>query len=186
VWEWTGANAAGFGDPLAREPERVAADVASGAQTADAADRVYGVVLLPSGEADAGATAVRRTELLAARLAAATVPSHVETVPGDAPLELLGGELALVEHQGGRHFVTVTGRALLGPADGNFKDGCAVLERPIRALAPEFATHEGRAGLTIRYREYLCPVTGCRVETEILREGGEPLHDMALVGGGQS
>lgn len=186
VWEWTGANATGFGDPLAREPERVAADVASGALTADAAERVYGVVLLPSGEADAGATAARRTELLAARLAAATVPSHVETVPDDAPLKLLGGELALVEHQGGRHFVTVTGRALLGPAGGNFKNSCAVLERPIRVLAPEYATHQGRAGFTVRYREYLCPITGRRVETEILREGDQPLHDMALAGGGQS
>ena len=57
-------------------------------------------------------------------------------------------------------FVTVTGRAVLTPASGNFKDGCAVLERPLRAVDPEFATREGRAGYLVRYREYLCPATG--------------------------
>jgi N-methylhydantoinase B len=186
VWEWTGANATGFGDPLTREPERVAADVASGVLPADAADRVYGVVLLVSGEADARATAARRSELLAARLAGATTTGEVRTVPDDAELHLLGGELALVEHEGARHFVTVTGRALLGPVTGNYKDGCAVLERPVRDLAPEYATHEARAGHTVRYREYLCPVTGRRIETEILREGDEPLRDMVLAVPGQA
>ena len=44
VWEWTGANAPGFGDPLTRDPGQVAADVASRALPADAAEQVYGVV----------------------------------------------------------------------------------------------------------------------------------------------
>ena len=37
------------------------------------------------------------------------------------------------------------------------KAGCAVLERPLHGVAPEFATREGRAGHRTRYREYLCP-----------------------------
>jgi hypothetical protein len=39
---------------------------------------------------------------------------------------------------------------------------------------------EGRAGWTVRYREYLCPITGRRIDTELLREGDAPLHDVAL------
>ncbi|MFF4591451.1 hydantoinase B/oxoprolinase family protein [Amycolatopsis sp. NPDC001319] len=180
VWEWTGANATGFGDPLARESDSVAADVAAGALPADAADRVYGVVLRSGGEVDAPATTSRRAQLLRDRLAAATVPDGVHTAPESAELHLLGGELALVRHEGAWHFVTASGRALLAPVTANYKDGCAVLERPVRELGPEFSTHETRAGYTVRYREYLCPVTGRRIETEILRDGDEPLRDMAL------
>jgi hypothetical protein len=77
-------------------------------------------------------------------------------------------------------FVTVTGRAVLAPASGNFKDGCAVLERPLRTVAPEFATREGRAGYLVRYREYLCPVTGLRVDSEIIADGDEALHDIVI------
>ncbi len=187
VWEWTGANAPGFGDPLAREPERVAADVAAGSLPAPAADRVYGVVLSTSRQVDETATAARRAELLAARLTAATVPEGVETVPAGTPLQLLGGELGIVERDGEpAQFVSITGRALLGPITGNFKEGCAVLERPIHDVAPEYATHSGRAGWTIRYREYLCPITGRRIETEVLREGDKPLHDIALTTPGDS
>lgn len=184
VWEWTGANAPGFGDPLAREPQRVAVDVAVGSLPAEAAERVYGVVVA-EGDADEQATAARRAELLAARLAAATPPAAVEVTPGGAELQLLGGELALVDHDGARQFVTVTGRALLGPATGNYKDGCAVLERPVHELAPEYATHQGRAGFTVRYREYLCPVTGRRIETEVLRQCDEPLRDVTLADPGR-
>jgi N-methylhydantoinase B len=174
AWEWTGANAAGFGDPLTRDPELVAADVAEGALSPETAERVYGV----SSGTD------RRPELLAARLADATgLDAAAAIVPEDVPLTVLSGELALLVRDGRpEFFVSLTGRAVLAPASGNFKDGCAVRERPVHTVAPEFATREGRAGWTVRYREYLCPVTGLRIDTEILREGDEPLHDIVLGG----
>jgi N-methylhydantoinase B len=177
VWEWTGANAPGFGDPLSRDPALVEADVASGPLPAEAAGRVYGVV-----RGDAAGTRALRAERLAARRAAAVPPTvPVETVPDGTPLRVLAGELALMERDGRPEaFVTVTGRAVLASAGGNFKDGCAVLERPLHAVAPEFATRPGRAGYLMRYREYLCPVTGLRVDTEILKEQDQPLHDIVL------
>ncbi len=97
------------------------------------------------------------------------------------PLRVLAGELAVTERDGRpEEFVTVTGRAVLAPASGNFKDGCAVLERPLRTVAPEFATREGRVGYLVRYREYLCPVTGLRVDSEIIADGDDPLHDISM------
>jgi len=97
------------------------------------------------------------------------------------PLRVLAGELAVAERDGRPEaFATVTGRALLAPVGGNFKDGCAVRERPLRAVAPEFATREGRAGYLMRYREYLCPITGLRVDSEITKDGDQALHDIAL------
>jgi N-methylhydantoinase B len=181
VWEWTGANAPGFGDPLARDPSRVAADVTSGALPPDAAERVYSVVLGDAGP-DEAATRALRAERLAARLAGAVPPAAPPArVPADVPLRILAAELAVLERDGGPEaFVTVTGRAVLAPASGNYKEGCAVLERPLRMVAPEFATREGRAGYQMRYREYLCPVTGLRVDSEIISEGDEASHDMLI------
>ena len=127
-------------------------------------------------------TRALRAELLAARLASAVPPAVAPaTVPEDVPLRVLAGELAVVERDGwAEAFVSVTGRAMLAPAGGNFKDGCAVLERPLRDVAPEFATREGRAAHRMRYREYLCPVTGLRVDSEIVKEGDEALRDIEI------
>ena len=61
-----------------------------------------------------------------------------------------------------------------------------MLERPLRTLAPEFATRPGRAGHLMRYREYLCPVTGLRVDSEIIADGAEALHDIVLSGTGEA
>jgi N-methylhydantoinase B len=153
-------------------------DIATGALPADTAERVYGVV-----PGDGATQTLRlRAERLAARLADAVPPAHTPaTVPANVPLRVLAGELAVMERDGcPEAFVTVTGRAVLALASGNFKDGCAVLERPLHTVAPEFATREGRAGYLMRYREYLCPVTGLRVDSEIIADGDEALHDLIL------
>jgi N-methylhydantoinase B len=52
----------GYGDPLARDPARVARDVRDGYVSAAAARDVYGVVLDEGGEIDASATAALRKE----------------------------------------------------------------------------------------------------------------------------
>ena len=57
----------GFGDPLERDPEHVAADADEGYVTSAAAEAVYGVVLR-EGAPDAAATAARRASLRATRL----------------------------------------------------------------------------------------------------------------------
>ncbi|MCW2905430.1 MAG: hypothetical protein JWL68_219 [Actinomycetia bacterium] len=179
AWEWTGANAPGFGDPLTRDPAAVRADIATGALPADLAELVYGVV--PGDDA----TRALRAGRLAARLASAVPPAVAPaTVPEDVPLRRLAGELAVAGRDGRPEvFASLTGRVVLAPATGNFKDGCAVLERPLPDVAPEFAIREGRAGHRTRYREYLCPVTGLRVDSEIIKEGDEALHDIEIGAG---
>jgi len=58
----------GYGDPLLRDPERVAADIRTGLCTAEDAAAVYGVALGAAGH-DAAATERRRAAMRAARLA---------------------------------------------------------------------------------------------------------------------
>ena len=62
------AAASGYGDPLDREPWRVADDVAAGRVTADWGAQAYGVVLDGDGAVDAAATEARRAALRQARL----------------------------------------------------------------------------------------------------------------------
>ena len=58
-----GPNAGGYGEPRARDPRRVAADVADGLISAEHAREVYGVALDPrSGTLDAAATARLRAK----------------------------------------------------------------------------------------------------------------------------
>jgi len=53
----------GFGDPMTRDPAKVARDVAFGYVSASAAKRDYGVALDTSGAVDAGATAALRAKV---------------------------------------------------------------------------------------------------------------------------
>ncbi|QEC48445.1 hydantoinase B/oxoprolinase family protein [Baekduia soli] len=61
------AGAGGLGDPLDREPERVAKDVRAGLVTVEAAREDYAVELGPDGEADAEKTAAAREAKRASR-----------------------------------------------------------------------------------------------------------------------
>jgi N-methylhydantoinase B len=64
---WNGGG--GIGDPLDRSPEKVAADLAAGVISRQAASEIYGVVEA-AGSVDQRATAAKRNELRQARLAA--------------------------------------------------------------------------------------------------------------------
>jgi N-methylhydantoinase B len=185
VIAWTGANNPGYGDPLTRDPHDVARDVAGGFLDAADATRVYGVVWTADGGVDGAATAELRARRLLERLATAVPPAggpprHADP---DAPLRAVGGDLG-VSIVDGRpaQWASLTGRVLLGPITGDYRSACAVRDEPVNELAPEFGTRPDRPGAAIRLREYLCPVTGVRLTTELIRDGDDPVADMLLAG----
>jgi N-methylhydantoinase B len=96
----------------------------------------------------------------------------------------VGGDLGVLL-AGGRpaEWVSLTGRVRLGPVTGDYRAACAVLETPVNELAPEFATRPGRPGAAILLREYLCPVSGTRLATELIGDGDDPAGDMLLTDG---
>jgi N-methylhydantoinase B len=63
------AGGGGFGDPLARDPERVRRDVRGGYVSAERAREGYGVLLTADGSVDPVATAAQRARLAGARRA---------------------------------------------------------------------------------------------------------------------
>ncbi len=68
VWYHNWQGAAGYGDPIDRDPERVGADLLEGAISKDAAERIFGVLLNASGEVDPEATGKRRAAIRRERL----------------------------------------------------------------------------------------------------------------------
>ncbi|TWD11711.1 N-methylhydantoinase B [Streptomyces sp. T12] len=175
LWEWTGANGAGWGDPLKRDPDAVLRDVRTGALDRRVAQRVHAVVIGPEDRAvDTAATATARDHALAERLREAKPPHITPSVLDPTTrIRTIAGELGLANHHGTLSFVSLTGRAVLGPADGDFTQYCAVLEQPVASHGPEFTPAAGRPGREVRYRAYLCPVTGLRIDGTVVRAGEE-------------
>ncbi|WP_428483194.1 hydantoinase B/oxoprolinase family protein [Rhodopila sp.] len=85
---WSGGGG-GYGDPLTREPELVARDVAQGLVSPQRARGTYGVVL-HDGAVDAAATAGLREELAAHRIA----PANYDFGPGRTEWERVHGVAA--------------------------------------------------------------------------------------------
>jgi N-methylhydantoinase B len=186
VIAWTGANNPGYGDPLARDPHDVARDVANGWLDRADATRVYTVLWASDGGVDETATTRERAQRLAARLTGAVPPAGgpPRRAEPEAVLRPVGGELGMTM-VGGRpaQWVSMTGRALLGPVTGDYRPNCAVRDTPVNELAPEFATRPDRPGAAMVLREYLCPATGVRLTTELIRAGDDPVPDMVLAAG---
>jgi N-methylhydantoinase B len=154
VMETSGGG--GFGDPLERDPERVAADVAEGYVTGAAAASTYGVVW-GDGHVDREATRARRQDLrrsrVRVRLAAVDgledVPARAIRIDAGTATRLglaIGGVVELVNRRGAPLRAWIVG---LDAADGE----AAVAPTALRMLgAPagaEFelrAVHSGRLG----------------------------------------
>jgi N-methylhydantoinase B len=161
---------AGYGDPLRRPPEAVLADVDARILQPDVARRVYGVVLMADG-IDWDATRAARLAIRRDRLGGR---EPEEPAPAPEGAILVGEMLHLV---GGRWWCN---GADLGASAANYKDGAVARETPIDAIGQEFETpFEDVAGRVV-FREYLCPVTGYRIDTELALRTQPPLHDIRI------
>ena len=171
AWEWISPTAAGWGDPLRREPADVAADVSSGLLSADGARRVYGVVVDAHGTVDADATTEARTAIRRVRLDGGEPGEPVDPPAGATR----AGEL--MHAVDGRWWCN---GADLGPVDGSWKAKAAHQELGFAELAPEFTGTDPEMAAKVTLHAWYCPVTGYRLDLEIARAGEPPLTDMVL------
>jgi N-methylhydantoinase B len=170
AWEWVSPSAAGWGDPLLREPADVKADVAAGLIDTDAALRVYGVVVSTDGALDAKATAAARQEVRRQRL------GHEPAEPLEPPAGATrAGELLHVVE--GRWWCN---GADLGPVDASWKAGAVHATPSFEQIAPEFAGTDPEMADKITVHAWYCPVTGYRLDLELARGDEPPLIDMVL------
>jgi N-methylhydantoinase B len=131
----------GFGDPLLRDPERVAADVRYGWVSSEAALRMYGVVMAEAGAVDVERTRAAREEIRRERLAWTPVRSGVAT-PDPEPIVDATGEPpvtispCLEAADDGAERVVRCRRCehrLAGYA-GNYLEGLLVADFPVTAI----------------------------------------------------
>jgi N-methylhydantoinase B len=174
VVEWASPTTAGWGDPLVRAPEAVAADVAAGDFTPADAERVYGVRLADDGTADLAATTELRRRLRTERLDASP---RREPAPVD-------GEVAGLAV--GDHLTLCNGRWAcrcgedLGPQERDYKAAAVMRPQAVDAIGPEFTTDDPEmAGLMV-LRQWLCPGCGVRIDAELARRTDPVLHDVAI------
>ena len=171
---------AGYGDPMLREPETVAAEVVEGRMSADEARRIYGVDVNEDGELATGHEEFRR-ERLQARLA--------EAKP---PLEAAEGKLA---EQDGLALASVAfgsgedGEGLLGcrecghalaPREGNYRLGASRLELKLPELGATFIDPAEQVGHEMIFRSFLCPGCGTALDGEVCKPDDEPVWDVRL------
>jgi N-methylhydantoinase B len=171
AWETNSPTAPGYGDPLRRDPTAVAADVAGGMLSAETARRAYAVALADDGALDQPGTAELRLGRRRDRLGGAEPQEPVAPPAGSIGV----GELLHVVE--GRWWCN---GADLGPVEDNYKDRAIRRDTLMRTMGEEFDYPDHEQADRVVLREYLCPVTGHRIDTEIARPEEEPHHDVRV------
>lgn len=165
-----GAGGSGLGDPLFREPWRVAEDLENEMITADVVPAIYGVVLDADGQPDEAATERRRREIRAERLGAQ--PDH-EPAPMDeyrSPMRVEDGT-----------FTCNHCDQPIAPTSANWKDGATSGSWPLTERAAQLGTKvRPTAHVAMLLWEHYCGACGTLLEAEICQEGEPPAHDVRL------
>jgi N-methylhydantoinase B len=157
----------GYGDPLDRDPERVAKDVADGLVTPDAAVEIYGVVL-DGGTFDGEATAARRLELRGARIGGKVDATRAERTmePSGRPI----GEYLQLDADGATE-CSWCGQRLAGAGE-SWKDGATAVRSPLAKAGQNRGTDPDFTLL-----EHCCPGCGTLLDTEVVWRDDPPLID---------
>jgi N-methylhydantoinase B len=179
VIEWNWGGAAGYGDPITRDPARVAADVAAGVVRADDAESEYGVILV-DGAVDGEATSEARTEIRRRRLAAAGASGEPRARTGASTTDaLVIGDDIVVDERAGR-FACAHCDEELGRFETHALARALVLEHPVAALGPSFTDPSVFIDDEIVWRQLLCPGCATRLGGQAARPGDEILADFRL------
>jgi N-methylhydantoinase B len=167
VWYHSWQAGGGWGDPLTREPQSVADDVARGAVSHAAAGGIYGIVFDGSGAVDRAATELHRGELRRARLAQATIP-----IAGDARLVVKGsagrrigdalvvdGDAVLCGYCGHRH----------GDAGEDLLPRLREVAAPLAAAGPVRGEDYDRG--RFKLRQLCCGACGGLIDVQVALDG---------------
>lgn len=174
---------AGYGDPMEREPGRVARDVHRLLLTRERGKDLYGVVIDQLGTVDQEATDQLRHEMRQARL------KEARPVEARAPLKSLQGRpqkllslgeaVDIVSADGLCWAVCPRCRYNYGIATVDPKHGAYYRERALSELSSlnRFAA----GGNDFVFREFLCPGCALLIDVQVLRPKDPVLYDCELI-----
>lgn len=183
VFETMPNPGAGYGDPLLRRAELVAADERDERLEPGDALRIYGVVLDSQGDVDEAATTGERSAVRARRIEAGRPPrkpyfdakvwSHTEGL----------GVLATVSIRGSEQGEMLTCRdcaCALSPKVGQYRRGCVELEQSLPDISAHFGDPSTQIDGALVYRQYICPSCGAALDSEICRPDDDPGIDLLV------
>lgn len=172
VFQVTWQGGGGYGDPLARDPQAVAADVAAGAVSAEAARAVYGVAVAADGSLDTKATEKLRQDKLRERVGA--FDTDAGRLCKEKPFASLGGALYLARDGRGIHVVSEAGY-ILSTNSTRWRAGAKAVT--VKQAAPEASImlHDDLAMTT-----YYCPASGVMLAVDFHRKDEKPGDDAVL------
>ena len=175
----------GWGDPLARDPARVARDVALSSVLPEDAESQYGVMLDPDGKPNDPATTSLRQRRLVERLAQAQPPEEPCELrfTEDQIDAVIPGAAAIAVGNGGEAvWACPRCRQGLGAVDGNYKHGAARLQRePQLVSSSQYLDPKQFCDDPFVIRQYLCPSCGLGLSVELCRPDDPPVVDVRLV-----
>ena len=168
------AGGGGYGDPLERPAEAVAADVREGYLSPDLAAAAYGVVLREDGSVDGEATQTRRHECRARpprpqSTAAASHPDQRHLATRSDAIGTDHGSPALTGRRRRPLFGCECG-AVLGPADKDYRAYLPYVDEPCSAAGPYCLNLIAEPCVALR--EYVCPSCGVLVEVDVVEREG--------------
>jgi N-methylhydantoinase B len=176
---WT--SAAGFGDPLERDPQRVVQDIENDFISREWAMERNGVCLDGNGALDAGKTDALRERMVSERLSSVDESGPGLDTIAESPADIRVAEGLVIARSAEGAFYTCTKcRTRIERADENFKAGCVTRVADVRdvGLAPIdpglFIDDE------IEYREYFCPGCGLLLQGDFCRPEDPDFQDIRL------
>ncbi|HZP88320.1 MAG TPA: hydantoinase B/oxoprolinase family protein [Burkholderiales bacterium] len=173
VWYHSWQAGGGYGDPLLREAERVAEDVARGAVSRRAAREIYGVALHGDGSVDAHTTLSCRDEVRRQRIA--------RSVPADD-----GGALILRGHGEHRYGDVLRADldrgqvacghcgARIGAAGANLLTHLGAFSSPVEAAGPVRGEDYDQGRFTLR--QICCTHCGGLIDVQVALAGAPRPH----------
>jgi len=161
----------GYGDPLERDPDKVARDVAEGKITPETARTVYCVPVDETGEIT-GSVEDARQERYGDRLAAAEMPDEPnEPVATEESTFRLGANVVVeVDEEGRPHAVCAQCDTQIGYADEDWKAATAISEDPLSKVGQGTSGPEEYC-----LREFYCPDCGAVLDTEVAKRSDPSL-----------
>jgi N-methylhydantoinase B len=173
VLETTFTGGGGYGDPLEREPERVAHDVEMGYVSADAARSLYAVALADDGSVDTGETEKLRKAELDTR--GGWEPAGSAELTSDAtgePERVVHEYLVAKDADGKRVLACSRCGHVVSDYRANYKTGLLTDTQPVTVI-PHVIDPSYFLDDQMLLRRFCCP--GCRVQmsVEVARDDEE-------------
>jgi N-methylhydantoinase B len=176
---WT--SAAGFGDPLERDPRLVVQDIDQAYISPDWARQRNGVCLDENGALDIEETDALRMRMRQARLSSASGPGPAHHTMAEKPGDIRVSEGLVIAKSGEGAFYTCTKcRTQIQNTNENYKSGCIkrvtdVSEVGLSPIDPKLFIDD-----IIEYREYFCPGCGLLLQGDFNRPDDPDFRDICL------